>query len=117
MQRSALFIVRNCVLRQPVRILIVGADDSAHDAASRLQRLSFAPCQVAAYVRLPGQEVAISDTPIYDLEDLDKIHLGNGVNEAVIAVHPASFHSSSIIKQLKVQVSPRGLSLTSARGS
>jgi FlaA1/EpsC-like NDP-sugar epimerase len=46
-------------LGRPTRILIVGADQFARDAAIRLQRLSFGPCQVEAYVRLPGQEVAV----------------------------------------------------------
>src|SRR5258708_18884117 len=36
-------------LGRPTRILIVGADQFARDAAIRLQRLSFAPCQVVAY--------------------------------------------------------------------
>ncbi len=38
---------------RPTRLLIVGADQFACEAAARLQRLSFAPCQVAGYVRLP----------------------------------------------------------------
>src|ERR1700722_16952882 len=33
-------------LAKPTRILIVGADQFAHDAAIRLKRLSFAPCQI-----------------------------------------------------------------------
>src|SRR6266436_2049278 len=43
-------------LGRPTRLLIVGADQFARDAAILLQRLSFAPCQVVAYVRLPGQD-------------------------------------------------------------
>jgi Undecaprenyl-phosphate glucose phosphotransferase len=78
-------------LGQPTRILIVGADQFAHDAAVRLQRLSFAPCSVVAYVRLPGQEVAVTDSPVYDLEHLATLHPGNGIDEAVIALHPAQF--------------------------
>jgi len=73
------------------RILIVGADNFARDAAIRLQRLSFSPCQVVAFVRLPGQEVAISGTPVYDLESVCDLHPGNGIDEAVMAIHPAQF--------------------------
>jgi Undecaprenyl-phosphate glucose phosphotransferase len=69
----------------------VGADQFAQHAASRLQRLSFAPCQVVAYIRLPGQDVAIKDRPIYGLEQIDALHAGNGIDEAVIAIHPARF--------------------------
>src|SRR6202048_3008473 len=43
-------------LGRPTRILIVGADQFARDAAIRLQRLSFGPCQVEAYVRLQVRE-------------------------------------------------------------
>ena len=57
-------------LGRPTRILIVGADRFARDAAIRLQRLSFAPCRVMAYVRLPGQEVAVDTSPVYDLGEV-----------------------------------------------
>jgi Undecaprenyl-phosphate glucose phosphotransferase len=86
------FLYRNKLrLGRPARLLIVGADQFARDAAIRLQRLSFAPCQVVAYVRLPGQEVAVEDTRVYDLEDLSRLHSGNGIDEAVMAIHPAQF--------------------------
>lgn len=89
-------------LGRPIRILIVGADKFAHDAAARLQRLSFAPCQVVAYVRLPGQEVAREGSRIYELEDLGALHAGNGIDEAVMAVHPAQFSMiPRIIKALE----------------
>jgi len=86
------FLYRNHLrLGRPTRLLIVGADQFARDAAIRLQRLSFALCQVIAYVRLPGQEVAVEGTRVYDLEDLGPLHAGNGIDEAVMAIHPAQF--------------------------
>jgi Undecaprenyl-phosphate glucose phosphotransferase len=89
-------------LGRPTRILIVGADHFARDAAMRLQRLSFAPCEVVGYVRLPGQEVAVADSRIYDLENLGNLHPGNGVDEAVMAIHPAQFSQiPRIIKALE----------------
>jgi Undecaprenyl-phosphate glucose phosphotransferase len=78
-------------LGRATRLLIVGADQFAHDAAQRLQRLSFAPCEVVAYVRLPGQEVAPSAARVYDLEEVGALHSGNGIDEAVMAIHPAQF--------------------------
>jgi FlaA1/EpsC-like NDP-sugar epimerase len=42
------------------RLLVVGADEFAHDAAARLQRLSFARCEVAGFVRLPGQDISVN---------------------------------------------------------
>jgi Undecaprenyl-phosphate glucose phosphotransferase len=98
-------------LGRPTRILVVGADRFARDAAIRLQRLSFAPCQVVAYVRLPGQEVAVGDGRIYDLEHMGALHAGNGIDEAVMAVHPAQFSMiPQIIKALgKLSVPARAI--------
>jgi Undecaprenyl-phosphate glucose phosphotransferase len=88
-------------LGRPTRLLIVGADQFARDAAIRLQRLSFAPCQVVAYVRLPGQEVALATERIYDLDQVGDLHPGNGIDEAVMAIHPAQFSQiPGIIKAL-----------------
>jgi len=96
---------------RPTRLLIVGADQFAHDAAIRLQRLSFAPCKVVAYVRLPGQEVAINGTRIYDLEHICALHPGNGIDEAVMAIHAAQFSQiPRIIKALgKLSVPVRAI--------
>lgn len=89
-------------LGRPTRLLIVGADQFASDAAIRLQRLSFAPCQVVAYVRLPGQEVAVQGDRVYDLERVGDLHSGNGIDEAVMAIHPAQFSQiPRIIKALE----------------
>jgi Undecaprenyl-phosphate glucose phosphotransferase len=98
-------------LGRPTRLLIVGADQFARDAAIRLQRLSFAPCQVVAYVRLPGQEVAVQADRVHDLEDVDSLHSGNGIDEAVMAIHPAQFSQiPSIIKALgKLSVPARAI--------
>ncbi len=57
-------------LAKPTRLLIVGADKFASNAAARLQRLSFAPCEVAGFVRLPGQEVCVTGHRIYEIEQL-----------------------------------------------
>jgi len=102
---------RKLKLGRPIRILIVGADQFARDAAIRLQRLSFAPCQVVAYVRLPGQEVAELDGRIYDLEDLGGLHAGDGIDEAVMAIHPAQFSMiPQVIKELeKLSVPARAI--------
>jgi Undecaprenyl-phosphate glucose phosphotransferase len=106
------FLYRNKLrLGRPARLLIVGADQFARDAAIRLQRLSFAPCQVVAYVRLPDQEVAVEGTRVYDLEDLGPLHSGNGIDEAVMAIHPAQFSQiPRLIKALeKLSVPARAI--------
>jgi Undecaprenyl-phosphate glucose phosphotransferase len=72
-------------------LLIVGADQFARNAADRLQRLSFAPCEVAGFIRLPGQEVCVTSHRIYEMEQLGDLNSGHGIDEAVIAVPPAQF--------------------------
>lgn len=86
-------------LAKPTRLLIVGADQFARDTAARLKRLSFALCEIGGYVRLPGQEVIINGSRIYELEQLGMLTSGHGFDEAVIAVHPAQF--SQIPKVIK----------------
>jgi Undecaprenyl-phosphate glucose phosphotransferase len=81
---------RSLRLGRPVRILVVGADQFAHDAAARLQRLSFTPCEVVAYVPLPGQTV-VEGAITYDLKEISQLHPGNGIDEVVMAIHPAQF--------------------------
>lgn len=103
------FLVRKKLrLVRPIRLLIVGADQFARDAAIRLQRLSFAPCELVAYVRIPGQEVAIHSSRVYRLEDLRELHSGNGIDEAVMAIHPAQFSQipriSKALEKLSVPV-------------
>jgi len=100
-------IFRNLYRRQasmvkPTKLLVVGADQFALEAGIRFQRHSFAPCQVVAFVRLPGQEVAVQDFRVYDLGQVSSLHAGNGIDEAVIAIHPAQFSQiPTIIKALE----------------
>jgi len=86
-------------MAKPTRILVVGADQFAREAALRLQRLSFAPAQIGAFVKLPGQEVAVEGHRILELEQL-KVLRTNRFDEAVIAIHPAQF--SQIPRILKI---------------
>jgi Undecaprenyl-phosphate glucose phosphotransferase len=62
-------------------------------------------------VRLPEQEVAVEGTRVYDLDDLSRLHSGNGIDEAVMAIHPAQFSQiPSIIKALgKLSVPARAI--------
>jgi Undecaprenyl-phosphate glucose phosphotransferase len=84
------------------RLLVVGADEFAHDAAARLQRLSFARCEVAGFVHLPGQDVSVTGHRIYELEQLGVLNSTHGIDEAVIAIHPAQFPQiPKIIKALE----------------
>jgi Undecaprenyl-phosphate glucose phosphotransferase len=78
-------------LAKPVRLLVVGADQFARDTAARLKRLSFAPCEIAAYVRLPKQEVSVEGHRVYELGQLDAANMRNNIDEVLIAIPPAQF--------------------------
>jgi len=76
---------------RPTRLLIVGTDRFARDASTRIQRLSFAPCQVAAFVRLPGQQIAVKDCRVLELDELCALSAIADIDEAVIAIPPEQF--------------------------
>ena len=82
---------RRSDLARPAQLLVVGSDQFARDASLRLQRLSFAPCQVAAFVHLPGQEIAVENCRLYELEELGALSSADGIEEAVIAIPPEQF--------------------------
>ncbi len=78
-------------LTKPVRVLVVGADQFALDTATRLRRLSFAPCEIAAFVRLPGQEVRAEESRVYEFSQLGVANSGHDIDEVLIAIPPAQF--------------------------
>ena len=90
---------------RPSRILVIGADVYAHQAAERLRRLAHAPCTVAAYVCLPGQEAATTSVPIYNLDQLSELNGNHGFNEAVIAIHPTQFGRIPLVVQAMEKLS------------
>lgn len=69
-----------------LRLLMIGADQFAADTAARLMRGQITPCQIAGYVALPGQPIAVSGQPIYQLSDLPALTIGNGLDEAILAL-------------------------------
>jgi Undecaprenyl-phosphate glucose phosphotransferase len=84
---------------KPTRILVIGADSFACKAARRLQLLSFCPCEIVGYVRLPGQEGFIETERTYEFAQLDVLNLSHGIDEAVIAIHPTQFSQIPTIMQ------------------
>lgn len=89
-------------MAKPTKLLVVGADEFAREAAKRLLRLSFAPCEVAGFVRLPGQKPRVNGQRVYELEQLSLLSPSTGIDEAVIAIPPAQFSQiPSLIKSLE----------------
>jgi Undecaprenyl-phosphate glucose phosphotransferase len=81
----------SATLVKPSRLLVVGADQFAFDAARRLQRVNCAPCQIDGFVRLPDQEIAVYGHRVFEFEQLAVLNENHGIDEAVIALQPAQF--------------------------
>jgi hypothetical protein len=82
---------RGAHLAEPARLLVVGADRFGLKMAKRLQNLSFAPCQVTGFMHLPRQRVRMKTFRIFELNELSALISVHGLDEAVIAIHPARF--------------------------
>jgi Undecaprenyl-phosphate glucose phosphotransferase len=76
---------------RPARVLIIGADQFAHEAANRLRRISFSPCEIVGYVRLPNQDSFTQSERTYEFAQLNMLNSNHGIDEAIIAIHPAQF--------------------------
>jgi len=92
---------RGAHLAKPTRLLIVGADRFAWTAGERFRRLSFARCDIAGYVRLPGQESYAMQKQVYDLAQIADLDSSQGIDEVIIAIHPDRFSEMpQIVKAL-----------------
>src|SRR5271166_3000201 len=87
------FLRRRFGSRTSVKLLIVGADEYARSVVSRLARVPFAASCIVAHVRLPEQQVAISDVPVFDLEEVCSSRLRLDFVEVVIAIPPSELTS------------------------
>ena len=92
--------------RRPLSVLVVGADSYAAHIASQLASDSFAPAEIVGHVRLPGQEVAINDAPVFDLETLSE-GMNLRIDDVVMAL-PADRLStlSTVVRSLQVLCAP-----------
>jgi Undecaprenyl-phosphate glucose phosphotransferase len=92
--------------RRPLSVLIVGADSYAHRIANQLARVPFAPAEIIGHIRLPEQDVAINDVPVFDLD-----MLGAGMNlhvDDIVIALPADRLStlSTVVRSLRMFGAP-----------
>jgi len=79
-------------LRNPSRILVVGADRFARRVTHRLIRGPLSFCRVMGYVSLPGQAIAVDDAPVYSFQQItERINKNDDVDEVIIALPPNRF--------------------------
>jgi Undecaprenyl-phosphate glucose phosphotransferase len=88
------------LLWKPSRILVIGADRFARRSALRLIRGPLSFCRVAAYVSLPGQEIAIKDTPVYPIQELANIYKEFDVDEVLLAIPPRRYSDGPDIMKI-----------------
>jgi len=89
-------------MARPSRLLVVGADEFAREAAKRLQRLSFAPCTILGFVRLPLQKPRVNGQRVFEMDQLAELDTSSGIDEAVIAIPAAQFSQiPEILKHLE----------------
>ena len=72
-----------------VRLLVVGTDEFARASVVSLLGGQVMPCRIVGYVHLPGQEVVVGGSPVFEMEEVSALRNGYGVDDVVIAF-PAS---------------------------
>ena len=94
-------LLRGRHLNKPVRVLIVGADAYALKLAARMAKIPFAPSEVVAHLRLPGQDARAEAERVYEFEYRENwIRLV--FDEIVIALPPARLDVlAGLVKQLE----------------
>lgn len=81
------------------QLLIIGADEFARRTAESILERMMIPCEVAAFVPLPGQEVAVADVPLIELQDVNKVAAAQELDDIVIAVPTSRFSEIPVIMQ------------------
>jgi len=84
-------------------VLIVGADEFAKRTAESLVSDRLAPCTIKGHVRLPGQDCAVKHHPVYEMCDIEKLAIGNGIDDVVLAIPPNLLGD---LPQIRVQLAP-----------
>ncbi|HEY1804608.1 MAG TPA: exopolysaccharide biosynthesis polyprenyl glycosylphosphotransferase [Terracidiphilus sp.] len=76
--------------RSAVRVLIVGTGRFAAQATARIQSNEFVRSMVVGYIQLPGEEIRVTNVPVFQIDQLDTIDRLNADN-IVIAVPTDEF--------------------------
>jgi Undecaprenyl-phosphate glucose phosphotransferase len=74
-----------------LNILIIGSDHFAESTARRLLEEQSLPCVIAGFVRLPSQDVSVSDCPVIELSDFDDWYDHNKIDDVIVAIPPTRF--------------------------
>jgi len=97
---SALGRFRN---KAPVQVLIVGADEFAGRIAASLLSDKASPIGIKGHIRLPGQSSAVRGAPVFELSDVEKLAIGNGFDDVVVAIPPGLLGE---LPQIRARLAP-----------
>jgi Undecaprenyl-phosphate glucose phosphotransferase len=82
-----------------LQVLIVGADDFAVRVAESLISDRIAPCSIKGHVRIPGQIPARNDLQVYELSEIEKLAIGNGIDDVILALPPVLLGELTALRQ------------------
>jgi Undecaprenyl-phosphate glucose phosphotransferase len=89
--------------RSTTQVLILGADEFAARAAESLLSNNLAPCSIKGHIRLANQANAVKHAPVYEVSDIEKLAIGNGFSDVIIAMPPALLGE---LPQIRKQLAP-----------
>jgi exopolysaccharide biosynthesis polyprenyl glycosylphosphotransferase len=69
-----------------VRLLIIGADRYADQAARSLLAGQVMPCRLVGFVRLPGQQAEVTSGQVFELDEIKHLAATTGIDDAVISL-------------------------------
>jgi Undecaprenyl-phosphate glucose phosphotransferase len=84
-------------------LLIVGADKFAASVADALASSRITLTGIKAHIRLPGQANAIQNRPVFELADVEKLAIGNGFTDVILAIPPDRLAD---LPALRIQLAP-----------
>jgi Undecaprenyl-phosphate glucose phosphotransferase len=94
------------------QVLIVGADAFAKRTADSLLSDRLTPCTIKGFVRLPGQICALTNQAVYEISEIEKLAIGNGIDDVVLAIPPSLLGElPEIRRQLSILCVPMRLVL------
>src|SRR5208337_362846 len=84
-------------------LLIVGADEFAARVADTLAASRIARCGVMGHIRLPGQNCAIQNRPVFEMSQVERLAIGNGFTDVILAISPERLAD---LPGLRLQLAP-----------
>lgn len=84
-------LLRQMAVHRPaVRVAVLGSSRFAARSAARIQRNEFLRCTIVGYIQLPGEEIRVTNAPVFQLTELEAIE-DLHVDDIIAAVSPEQY--------------------------